>query len=428
MYGTARANQRPTPPRRVVTTCRTAYTSYTIGNMPPSDDPIIANLLGDPGEFNDRYWQKLAMRRRCTDVDAVMRILTPRDADELLQSAAIRPPYVGITTSDKRLKDVFWTRPVLSRTVNVFDTVDVDRISREFTKGSSILFSNLDDFHSVTRSACAAFQRHFKAPTKASAVVTPPASQALPVHFDAIEGFVVQTYGAKRFRVFQQPDQLPPMGATVRPDDLGDPVLDVVLEAGDLLYMPWGSPHYAETLEGISCHVTFMCVPLSWNKLIETRIDSLIPAECKHLIPKLHAGSPSGVASSAIKYLDMIIEKIDSQLTEASVANYLESISAYGPRRATFLQQARLSLALSEDSEFIRNPSSPIEIEERADELLLRTRSAVVRLNIRYADALKLIRDQERVSLAELEQSIGQGSAPRLAQHLVSIGVLSIVS
>ena len=44
------------------------------------------------------------------------------------------------------------------------------------------------------------------------------------------------------------------------PDDIGEPILDVILEAGDLLYFPRGTIHQGRTLEDAhSMHITVSC-------------------------------------------------------------------------------------------------------------------------------------------------------------------------
>ncbi len=54
-------------------------------------------------------------------------------------------------------------------------------------------------------------------------------------------------------------------------DDIGEPILDVILEAGDLLYFPKGTIHQGRTMEGDhSLHITVSCQQLnSWGDLME---------------------------------------------------------------------------------------------------------------------------------------------------------------
>ena len=54
-------------------------------------------------------------------------------------------------------------------------------------------------------------------------------------------------------------------------EDIGEPILDVIREAGDLLYFPKGFIHQGRTLDDAhSLHITVSCQQLnSWGDLME---------------------------------------------------------------------------------------------------------------------------------------------------------------
>ncbi|WP_394393270.1 JmjC domain-containing protein [Shewanella woodyi] len=68
-------------------------------------------------------------------------------------------------------------------------------------------------------------------------------------HIDNYDVFLLQGEGTRRWRVGAKGDYTPRGGDTNTAliDDF-DPMIDVVLEAGDMLYIPPGYPHCAETL------------------------------------------------------------------------------------------------------------------------------------------------------------------------------------
>ncbi|XP_053667632.1 bifunctional lysine-specific demethylase and histidyl-hydroxylase NO66 [Anopheles marshallii] len=105
-------------------------------------------------------------------------------------------------------------------------------------------------------------QEYFHCMTGANFYLTPPGSQGFAPHYDDIEAFVLQIEGQKRWRLYG-PRQPQEVLARVSSDNLnqdelsGPPILDVVLEAGDLLYFPRGCIHQAATVPGAhSLHIT----------------------------------------------------------------------------------------------------------------------------------------------------------------------------
>lgn len=90
----------------------------------------------------------------------------------------------------------------------------------------------------------------------------------------------MQIEGRKRWRVYKPApkSELPRFSSpNFSQKDLGDPVLDVVVEAGDLLYFPRGYIHQGDTIdsEKHSLHVTVSAYQRnSWGDFLE----KLIPA------------------------------------------------------------------------------------------------------------------------------------------------------
>lgn len=86
--------------------------------------------------------------------------------------------------------------------------------------------------------------------------------QGFAPHFDDVDVFVVQAEGRKRWRVYAPlPHAALPRVSSHdfpnTPEAIGEPLLDVTLQPGDLLYLPRGTIHQAEALPGQhSLHLT----------------------------------------------------------------------------------------------------------------------------------------------------------------------------
>ena len=87
--------------------------------------------------------------------------------------------------------------------------------------------------------------------------VTPPhQTLSVPPHTDRQDVLVFQTAGTKQWRVFAPPprtDQNDPLtrgktGDVLLFEEMDDePLLDIVLRPGDILYVPTGFPHTTDT-------------------------------------------------------------------------------------------------------------------------------------------------------------------------------------
>jgi len=117
--------------------------------------------------------------------------------------------------------------------------------------------------------------------------LSPVDGHAFPPHPDAQDVFILQIAGKKHWRVYQPPVLLPykdemrgkPNTSALSYEELGAPLLDMLLEPGDLLYMPRGYPHEAWPPKGeMSLHLT-LTVPThaySMGKIVEAAIEDVL--------------------------------------------------------------------------------------------------------------------------------------------------------
>lgn len=109
----------------------------------------------------------------------------------------------------------------------------------------------------VARVACA-LERVFGTGVSANAYLTPPRAQGFECHYDDHCVFAVQVTGSKLWRVYEAEVILPHLRAPrSRPSPQAPPLIEVTLRAGDVLYIPRGFPHEAETSDTTSLHVSF---------------------------------------------------------------------------------------------------------------------------------------------------------------------------
>ncbi|XP_049626237.1 ribosomal oxygenase 1 [Suncus etruscus] len=130
----------------------------------------------------------------------------------------------------------------------------------------------------------AVLQAQFGSMAGANAYLTPPGSQGFAPHYDDIEAFVLQLEGRKRWRVYRPRRAAEELAllpsANLGPDELGEPVLQAVLEPGDLLYFPRGFVHQAECPDGAhSLHLTLSTYQRnSWGDFLEAALPLAVQA------------------------------------------------------------------------------------------------------------------------------------------------------
>ena len=125
-------------------------------------------------------------------------------------------------------------------------------------------------------------ERYWNCSTGCNVYLTPPNSQGFSPHFDDIDAFVLQLEGKKTWRVYpprSEEEMLPRYSSpNFAQDEIGEPVLEVILEPGDVLYMPRGTVHQASCVDGEhSLHVTLSTNQFNtWADVLELALPAAI--------------------------------------------------------------------------------------------------------------------------------------------------------
>lgn len=157
----------------------------------------------------------------------------------------------------------------------------VEEIYREYREGATIVLQAIHERNESLKQFCRNLASHLTARTHVNAYITPPAGQGLSRHYDTHDVFVLQVFGEKRWKIYDNPIALPlpsmPHGET-RPDP-GEVLHDVVLAAGDVMYIPRGYIHEAETEDVHSAHLTVGLNQIKWSDIISVAVKEVFETE-----------------------------------------------------------------------------------------------------------------------------------------------------
>ena len=128
-------------------------------------------------------------------------------------------------------------------------------------RGGTVYFNTAGSLWPNLGALCRITGYAFGLPTNVNVYVTPPGVMtSVPPHTDRQDVLCFQTAGAKRWRVYAPPARkkgVDPLNRGKSGDvlsfgsDLGEPLIDAVVQKGDLLYVPTGFPHTTDTVTAV---------------------------------------------------------------------------------------------------------------------------------------------------------------------------------
>jgi lysine-specific demethylase/histidyl-hydroxylase NO66 len=181
--------------------------------------------------------------------------------------------------------------------------VDKTELWSDYEKGCTIRLLRPHKHEDHIHALLSTLELELQCMVGANAYLTPPnSSQGFAPHYDDIEAFCLQLQGSKRWKVYEPKLKLPRVSSEdFTPEDLEDmePVLDITLEEGDLLYMPRGWIHQACTLKDNNEHSLHLTVSAmqqwAWVDLLEAIMpEALEAAAMNETSNSLRQGLPRG--------------------------------------------------------------------------------------------------------------------------------------
>ncbi len=184
----------------------------------------------------------------------------------------------------------------------------------------------------------------------ASVYLTARGSQGLAPHHDDVEVFVLQMQGRKHWRLHAPaPSQAQALEYSPDLSELGELLMDVVLQPGDLLYLPRGTVHYAVAQDEPSVHITLSTHQnMSYYNLLDRAMPLMLDAaastdvEMRRGLPhgflrsngvwRADRAAPSALVTNVARLLRRIADSLESSSVdeEESVAQALhEGVDAF---------------------------------------------------------------------------------------------------
>jgi 50S ribosomal protein L16 3-hydroxylase len=146
-----------------------------------------------------------------------------------------------------------------------------DDLMRSLHDGWTIFVRHAERYHAGLAELAAEFQRGFQAPIDVHFFCTPPNTEGFGWHYDVEDVFVLQTQGAKKYKLRKNTVNPWPLVETT-PHDLSYEAersfpMECTLQAGDWLYIPPGYWHATQADE--------LSISLSVGVMSATAIDLL---------------------------------------------------------------------------------------------------------------------------------------------------------
>jgi hypothetical protein len=159
-------------------------------------------------------------------------------------------------------------------------TMSVADMHTQYNKGFTVLINKLDLRVQAVANVCSSLESWLGIHTNANLYFTPPYSQGFESHWDWMEAVIMQVSGSKKWKLTR------PLVPLSRPDQKWKPKsthlaeresVEVLLQPGDVLWLPRGVIHEAQTQDSASMHITIgiLVKDNTWEGLLHILLSQL---------------------------------------------------------------------------------------------------------------------------------------------------------
>ena len=289
---------------------------------------MLQKLLGDSDleVFQERDWDTSPVKFEGTTdlfkglygVACVEQTVTQRDA---------RYPLFKMVMQGRVLNKTEFTT---SRTIGgepVADVADIPTVYSLWNAGATVILFALHVNEPKLIPIARALEKELGHPIQFNAYLTPANSYGFDVHYDLDDVFIVQVEGSKRWKVWgERVRPLPLAGKRPSSKDkpTEEPVVDTILQPGEVIYIPRGFYHGASTEDCNSLHLTIGVKTYrridAARFLFDKLLDDLADEEASLWRSSLPV---SGGESDDVLFcnaLDQVLEKVQSQWSVEEVS------------------------------------------------------------------------------------------------------------
>ncbi|MGW8765926.1 cupin domain-containing protein [Streptomyces sp. NPDC055815] len=212
---------------------------------------------------------------------------------DLIAAHRLEPPRLRLSADGQTLPAHHYAVPVTSRRATVWQRTYPAELHERLAEGASLVLDAVDELHDPVGDLAAALEKHLRTHVQVNAYASWTPTEGFGTHWDDHDTLIIQIAGTKRWRLFGPTRERPMYRDVTTPEPPPEqPLADLTLHSGDVLYVPRGWWHSVTADQGeASLHLTCGLAPHTGADLITWAADRLRASTTARTDLPLHASA-----------------------------------------------------------------------------------------------------------------------------------------
>ncbi|MGV4986637.1 cupin domain-containing protein [Streptomyces sp. NRAIS4] len=256
-------------------------------------------------------------------------VLTWDDLNTVIGRGRLEPPRLRLHRDGELIPWQRYASAVTTRRNVVWKRIQPSRLHGQLHDGASLVLDAMDELHQPTERLAQTLEAIFRGRVQINVYASWTATEGFGTHWDDHDVIVVQLEGSKRWRLYG-PTRINPLHRdTEAPEPpVNTPIEEIILRAGDMLYLPRGWWHAVAATEGRSLHLTCGLQTTTGADLLGWLSDRLRTSETVRAHLPVFAPLQEQAA-----YLELLRKEVTDAIHVGAIADFLTARDGIEPGR-----------------------------------------------------------------------------------------------
>ncbi|MFI1060568.1 JmjC domain-containing protein [Streptomyces spororaveus] len=326
------------------------------------------------------------------------------ELNEIIATHRLEPPRMRLSRAGEAVPAAAYSLLRTNRRGTSWYQPEPAEFHARLAEGASLVIDAIDQIHAPIRESAEELERFFRTPVQVNAYASWTAEEGFGTHWDDHDVVVLQVDGAKRWKIYGPTRQAPAWRDVEAPEAPTDePLADIVLTPGDVLYLPRGWWHAVTADQGTpSLHLTFGLATQTGAEFLGWAVDELrVNATVRQDVPR-HSNQGERAA-----YLEAVRKDVLALLDEPDVLDrWARSIDSTHPGRPR-LSLPHLGAVPAEPRTTVKLTAPRAHFDQDDQVVTLAGAGKEFAFALPVAPLLRLLAEGAPVTLAALAQHSG---------------------
>jgi ribosomal protein L16 Arg81 hydroxylase len=395
---------------------------------------VFAKLISPTGvdDFFQNYFEKKFLHVCRKDVaEYYHHVLNINELDRYFQARNLTHDFLRVTQNGTDYHLDRWTKFEQRSCTDPYRIVVVENLFSLFNEGATIIINAAQTSIPGLTTFCSSLEHELKTRVQPNIYITPPNSQGFVPHFDPHDVFVIQISGRKQWLLYDHPEKLPVCDSSVAEFNYATKAPDYVVEmqAGDLLYMPRGTVHFAKSYDEPSIHITVGLMARYWFNLLKDLVEIAQEDVAFRRVLPLGVQSEEDLAN----FIEEFRQKLKDLIAKTDIQTLIDKNHAYFVERHLIDRQGHFTDLLNVEKislETVVKRRAGIDylIERNEKDINIKFGMEEISLPNYVSDSLAMFLQEETFAVKEIKGLITDSGKIALVKRFVQTGFLNIVS